>query len=96
MLLKAPAVQNNLLKMVREVAENKSIDYQLGVASGATGTDTDAFAYPNGTPTVLMKFPLKYMHTTVETVHKKDVKSVRDMMYHFLTELNEGQNFKYI
>jgi putative aminopeptidase FrvX len=92
----APGVQNNLLKMVRGVAERKGIKYQLGASSRITGTDTDAFAYPNGTPSVLMSFPLKYMHTTVETVHKKDVKSVRNTMFEFLKQLDEGHDFKYI
>ena len=92
----APGVQNNLLDMVRKVADKNKIKYQLGASSRVTGTDTDAFAYPNGTPSVLMSFPLKYMHTTVETVHKKDVKSVRNTMFEFLKQLKEGQSFKYI
>jgi len=91
----AGAVQNNLLKMVRKVAKENDIPYQLSAAQGGTGTDTDAFAYTGpGTPSVLMGFPLKYMHTTVETVHKKDVKSVIATMYEFLQQLPEGHSFK--
>ena len=92
----APAVQNNLLKMVRGVCDDNDIPYQLASSSNHTGTDTDAIAYAGkGTPSVLMSFPLKYMHTTVETVHKEDVKSVIASMYEFLLKLKEGQDFKY-
>lgn len=92
----APAVQNNLLKMVRKTCDDNNIPYQLASSSNHTGTDTDAIAYAGaGTPSVLMSFPLKYMHTTVETVHKDDVKSVIASMYEFLKELKEGQDFKY-
>jgi putative aminopeptidase FrvX len=92
----APAVQNNLLNMVREICDGKDIPYQLAVTSNHTGTDTDAIAYAGvGTPSVLMSFPLKYMHTTVETVHKEDVKSVIASMYEFLRELDEHQEFHY-
>jgi len=92
-----PAVQNNLLQMVRNVAEDNDIKYQMAAASASTGTDTDAFAYSGkGVASVLMSFPLKYMHTTVETVHKNDVKSVRNTMFEFLKQLEEGHDFKYL
>jgi putative aminopeptidase FrvX len=40
--------------------------------------------------------PLKYMHTTVETVHEKDVKSVIKLIYHTLLSIKGGQDFRYI
>ena len=66
-----PAVQNNLLDLLIKTADKKKIKYQLMAASRFTGTDTDAFAYSNeGVASALISLPLKYMHTTVETVHK--------------------------
>ena len=41
----APAVQNNLLKLIIATAKKNKIDFQRQAASRATGTDTDAFAY---------------------------------------------------
>lgn len=91
-----PAVQNNLLKMLIEVAEKQKIDFQRSAASRATGTDTDAFAYSNeGVPSALVSLPLKYMHTTVEMVHSKDVQSVIDLLYNFIININDQHNFKY-
>ena len=92
-----PAVQNNLLKMIIEVAEKKEVPFQRASAYRATGTDTDAFAYSNaGVASALISLPLKYMHTTVEMVHKNDVESIIKLMYEFLVQLPEGQDFRYI
>jgi putative aminopeptidase FrvX len=91
-----PAVQNNLLDMIIGVAENKQIPFQRASASRATGTDTDAFAYSSiGVASALISLPLKYMHTTVETVHKEDVENVIRLMYEFLVQLKGGHDFRY-
>jgi putative aminopeptidase FrvX len=69
----------------------------MDTAYRATGTDTDAFAYANGgTPSALISLPLRYMHTTVETVHKEDVENVIHMIYHTLNKLTPTFNFKYL
>ncbi len=92
-----PAVQNNLLKMVIQVAEKQKIPFQRAAVSRSTGTDTDSFAYSGeGVPSALISLPLKYMHTTVETVHKKDLEQVIDLMYHFVIQLKAGHDFRYI
>lgn len=92
-----PAVQNNLLDMVINVANKKEIPFQRAAASRSTGTDTDAFAYSaEGVASALISLPLKYMHTTVEMVHKDDVSNVIDLMYEFLIQLKAGHDFRYI
>jgi len=92
-----PAVHNNVLKMIIEVAQKKKIDFQRVSASRSTGTDTDAFAYSNeGVASALISLPLKYMHTTVEMVHKDDVESVINLMYEFVAQLKSGHDFSYL
>lgn len=92
-----PAVQNNLLNMLIEVAEKNEIPFQRSAASRSTGTDTDAFAYSNeGVPAALISLPLKYMHTTVETAHETDIDQVIELMYQFLTQLEGGHDFRYL
>lgn len=92
-----PAVQNNVRDMIIEVAEKKKIPFQRLAASRSTGTDTDAFAYSNaGVASALISLPLKYMHTTVETVHKDDVEKVIKLIYEFVTQLKAGHDFRYI
>jgi putative aminopeptidase FrvX len=92
-----PAVQNNLLKMIIEVAQQKEIPFQRASATRSTGTDTDSFAYSNaGVASALISLPLKYMHTTVETVSQKDVEDVIKLMYEFVIQLQSGQDFRYL
>jgi putative aminopeptidase FrvX len=91
-----PAVQNNLLRMIRDVAKTKEIPVQLASVSRSTGTDTDSFAYSaEGVASALISLPLKYMHTTVETVHRDDVEAVVRLMYETLVQLKAGHDFRY-
>jgi tetrahedral aminopeptidase len=92
-----PAVQNNVRDMIIKVAGKKKIPFQRLSASRSTGTDTDAFAYSNaGVASALISLPLKYMHTTVETVHSDDVEQVIKLIYEVLVQLQAGHDFRYI
>ena len=91
-----PAVHNKLLSVVEDVASKKKIPLQMRTVSRSTGTDTDSFAYANdGCPSVLISIPLKYMHTTVEMLHKDDVESTIHLMYETLLALNPKTNLSY-
>ncbi len=92
-----PAVQNNLLKMVIEVAQNNNIPFQRAAASRTTGTDTDSFAYSNeGVASALISLPLKYMHTTVEAAHKDDIENVINLIYAFVVQMKADHDFRYL
>ncbi|HEX9955671.1 MAG TPA: M42 family peptidase, partial [Fibrella sp.] len=57
----------------------------------------DAFAYAaEGVASALISLPLKYMHTTVETVHQEDVQAVIRLMYEVLLTLKGDEDFRYI
>lgn len=93
----APAVQNNLLKLILDAAKKNKIAFQRQAASRATGTDTDAFAYAtDGIASALISLPLRYMHTTVESVHKQDVEDVIRLIYHSVKSIKNNQDFRYI
>jgi len=92
-----PAVQNNVLKMIIQTAEKKKIRFQRQAVSRSTGTDTDSFAYSaEGVASALISLPLKYMHTTVEMVHKDDVENVINLIYEVLLQTKPGQDFRYL
>jgi putative aminopeptidase FrvX len=92
----APAVQNKLRERILETAESNKIPFQRNASSRYTGTDTDAFAYSNGgVASALISLPLRYMHTTVETVHKDDVENVIRLIYETLLNIKEGETFSY-
>ena len=92
----APAVQNNLRERIIETAEKNKNPFQRLASSRFTGTDTDAFAYSNGgVASALISLPLRYMHTTVEMVHRKDVENVIKLIYETLLTIKNGESFSY-
>jgi putative aminopeptidase FrvX len=96
-LVYGPAVHNKLLNVVQDVAEKNKIPVQLRAVSRSTGTDTDSFAYANdGCPSVLISIPLRYMHTTVEMLHRDDIESTINLMYQTLLTLTPKTNLQYL
>lgn len=92
----APAVQNNLRELILDTAEKKKIPFQRLASSRVTGTDTDAFAYSNGgVASALISLPLRYMHTTVEMVHRDDVENVIRLIYESLLNIKSNESFSY-
>ena len=91
-----PAVQNNLLKLIKTAAKDQKIPFQNAAVSRATGTDTDAFAYSNGgVASALISLPLRYMHTTVEAAHKDDIENVIKLIYESLLKIENNHDFRY-
>ena len=95
-IMDAPSIHKNVLKELINTAKTNGIPHQLTANGFTSGTNADAYAYPNGTPTGLVKLAMRYMHTTVETVHKEDVKSCINLLYNFLVNGKANQSFKYV
>jgi putative aminopeptidase FrvX len=92
-----PAVHNKLLQLVEETANKKKIPLQMRTVSRSTGTDTDSFAYANdGCPSVLISIPLRYMHTTVEMLHKNDIEQTIKLIYETVLALSPKTNLSYL
>jgi putative aminopeptidase FrvX len=92
-----PAVHNKLLSIVQETAEKNKIPVQMRAVSRSTGTDTDSFAYANdGCPSVLVSIPLRYMHTTVEMLHRNDIEQTIRLMYETVQVLTPRTNLRYL
>ena len=79
------------MKYIREVADSNKIEYQVEV--GSQGNDTMGFFLAN-TVTAIIASPLKYMHTTNEMVHKKDVEGAIELFYQCLVNM-KPQSWKY-
>ncbi|MBS1516454.1 MAG: M42 family metallopeptidase [Bacteroidetes bacterium] len=91
-----PSIHNELQKMLETTAKKKKIPFQYEAVSRGSGTDTDAFAYSaEGVASALVSIPLKYMHTTVEMVHKDDIENGIKLIYEFLKQLKSGHRFSY-
>lgn len=91
-----PAVHNKLLSLVEQTATKNKIPVQFRTVSRSTGTDTESFAYANdGCPSVLISIPLRYMHTTVEMLHKDDIENTIRLIYETLLTLTPKTNLSY-
>jgi putative aminopeptidase FrvX len=49
-----------------------------------------------GVASALISLPLRYMHTTVEMVHKQDVEDCIRLIYETLQNIKAGEDFKYL
>ncbi len=93
----APSIHRKLFDILINIAEKNKIPIQRQACSRYTGTDTDAFAYSReGVPSALISLPLKYMHTTVETVHKDDIENTIKLFYDFLVAFDPNLDFNYL
>nr|WP_262915383.1 hypothetical protein [Niabella ginsengisoli] len=44
----------------------------------------------------MISMPLRYMHTTVEMIHKDDIESTINLMYETLLSLTSKTNLSYL
>ena len=84
-----PNMHPYLHKKLTELADRLEIPWFLDVTPKHSGTD----AYPmqttlEGIPTALVEYPLRYMHTTVESVSVKDLQRVGRLLAEFIVSLD--------
>jgi endoglucanase len=84
-----PNYHPRMTQRLMDLAKRLEMDYQVEPDVGG-GTD----AWPiqvsrEGIPVALISVPLRYMHSTVETVNVKDVERVGRLMAHFAAELSD-------
>jgi len=85
-----PVVQ----KMLIRTARDEKIPFQIEAAPGGTGTDANAIQLTRaGVATGLVSIPLRYMHTSVETLSLKDVENVSKLLTAFILRLDDSVDF---
>lgn len=81
-----PNIHPKLAKCLMSVADENEIKYAVEVDGGETGTDAWEIQCARGAiPTALLSIPLKYMHTSVETLSISDVKSLVKLLVKFIS-----------
>jgi len=82
-----PNIHTKVSDKLFKIAEKYDIKTQTDVDSGCTGTDAwEIQVTRQGIPTGLISLPLKYMHTSVETINLEDFKETVSLIENFLKE----------
>ncbi|MDI6600700.1 MAG: M42 family metallopeptidase [Thermoanaerobacteraceae bacterium] len=85
-----PNMHPVLTQKLINTAKEYGIEYQPEVIPGHSGTDAWVMQVSRaGVPTVLVSVPLRYMHTTVETLNIEDVKKAGRLIALFIASLKE-------
>lgn len=85
-----PNIHPKVRKRLMNICKEYSIPYQVEVEAGNTGTDAwDIQVAGDGVATLLISIPIKYMHTSVETVNIEDIKNVGYMMAKLIENIKE-------
>jgi putative aminopeptidase FrvX len=86
-----PNVHPLLHQRLVETAKANELKYQVEAAPGATGTDAWAIQVAReGIPAALLSIPLRYMHTSVETVCARDIDRTARLMALTIAGLDEA------
>ncbi len=86
-----PYLQPKLVDRLLACAKDHHVKLQTAVSARYTSTDADDVSIArDGIPTVLLSLPLKYMHTSVETIDLQALQEGGRLLAHFLGELDGG------
>jgi len=87
-------IHPRVFELLYEAAEAEEIPYTISSSARSTGTDADAI-YINraGVPTGLVSVPLRYMHSSVETISLDDAENAAKLVAAFAMRLQPGAEF---
>ncbi|MFC4768930.1 M42 family metallopeptidase [Effusibacillus consociatus] len=86
---KGPNIHRNLFARLTQVAKDQNIPYQVRLMQTPTQTDGRAIQITReGIATGVLAIPLRYMHTSVETLCYQDVKRTGKLLAHFLKSVD--------
>ncbi|MFO7819133.1 MAG: M42 family metallopeptidase, partial [Halanaerobacter sp.] len=84
-----PHVHPKLFSKLKELAQGNEIKSQVEPSHTPRGTDAFAMQVTRaGIPTALISIPLRYMHTSVETISLKDIKRAGRLLARFIREID--------
>lgn len=82
-------LNQKLSKKLKSIADENNFKYQIETAIGRSGTDAAAVQVARaGVPCVMVSIPLRYMHTSVETINMNDVTSIGKLIAKFINEMD--------
>lgn len=89
-LCMGPNIHPYLHTKLKELADRLEIPWFLDVTTAHSSTDADPMQVTaEGIPTALVEFPIRYMHTPVESVAVKDIQRAGRLLAEFIASLDE-------
>ncbi|MDR3601094.1 MAG: M42 family metallopeptidase [Desulfosporosinus sp.] len=83
-----PNIHPAIYRHLSETSQEQRLPIQIEPIPGASGTDAWAIQVTRaGIPTGLISVPLRYMHTSVETLDMQDVLNSGKLLAHFISSL---------
>jgi putative aminopeptidase FrvX len=84
-----------VVERLEYVASELKMPLQHEAASAFTGTDTDdIFNSRQGVASALVSLPMRYMHSSVETVDMQDVQRCVELLVGFVESVKDGEKFR--
>jgi len=89
-ICRGPNLHNSATNKIIGIAKDKNIPFEIEVASGNTGTNAWVLqTMEKGIACALLSIPIRYMHTTVETVDVRDIETTAQLLAEVV--LNGGE-----
>ena len=84
-----PNIDRKMFELAKKAADENKIKYSVEAEGGHTGTDAWVVQTTRcGVATLLLSIPLRYMHTTVETLSIKDVEATAKLIANTLLNID--------
>ena len=81
----SPALDKYMSESLRKLAKQKNIPFTVEVMPDSTGTNADAVSVSGkGVKCCTLSFPIRYMHTPIETVNLKDVENTAKLICEYV------------
>lgn len=94
-LPRGPNINHALFDILARTAGEENIPVQYTGIARATGTDANVMQISRGgVATALVKLPLRYMHTPVETLSLADLEAAADLIVAALARMGSRDSFK--
>lgn len=93
-LARGANINPHLLELLNNTAEKEKIEIQHTAAPRGTGTDANVMQISRGgVATALVKIPLRYMHTTIETVSLSDLEQAAKLIVATVSKISTREEF---
>jgi putative aminopeptidase FrvX len=84
-----------IVQRLKKLSTSKKLPMQVETFSLTGGTDAWAiWTKEGGIPSTILSIPNRYMHTTVEMIHLKDLENTANLLAQFCLSIKKNESFK--